>query len=223
MVPTSFLEFLWEFISPNKQQLFKERIKYRTRFLTVVLEDIYQPQNASAVMRTCDCFGVQDVHIIENRNQWEYNPEVERGSSKWLSINRYNSSQNNSGQCINYLMQNGYEIVATSPHSDLSLQSFKPTKPLALVIGTEKKGVSDEILNRADHILKIPTVGFTESLNLSVAAAICIHHFTNYLRNNSISWQLTDDQEEDILTTWCKQVIKNHELYFKRFTELPKG
>ena len=223
MAPSSYLEFLWEFISPNKQQLFNERIKYRTRFLTLVLEDIYQPQNASAVMRTCDCFGVQDVHIIENRNQWEYSPEVERGSSKWLSINRYNSNQNNSRQCIDYLKKYGYEIVATSPHSDLTLESFMPMKPLALVIGTEKKGVSDEILNKADHILKIPTVGFTESLNLSVAAAICIHHFTNYFRNRGISWQLTDDQEEDILITWCKQTIKTHELYFKRFTELPKG
>jgi len=223
MAPATFLDYLWDFVPPNKQQLFKEHVKNRTRFLTVVLEDIYQPQNASAVMRTCDCFGVQDIHIIENRNQWEYNPEVERGSSKWLSISRYSSGENNSEACIESLKAKGYQIVATTPHTDLTLNSFKPENPVALVIGTEKQGVSQTILSKADHHLKIPMVGFTESLNLSVAAAICIHHIINELRDSEIAWQLSDEQVQDVLLEWCKKTVKNHRIYFKRFSELPKG
>lgn len=223
MTNSSFLDFLWEFIPPNKQQLFLERVKVRTRFLTVVLEDIYQPHNASAVMRTCDCFGIQDVHVIENRNEWEYRPEVERGSSKWLSINRYNSQKNNTLDCMERLKGEGYEIVATSPHTNISIQEFCPKSPLALVMGNEDAGVSDGVLQNADHLVKIPMVGFTESLNLSVAAAICIHHITNYFQTAEINWQLTDLQQEAVLMEWCKKMLKNHELYFRRFTELQKG
>lgn len=223
MAPASFLEFLWDFIPPNKQQLFMERVKERTRFLTVVLEDIYQPHNASAVMRSCDCFGVQDIHIIENRNRWEYSPDVERGSSKWLSISRYNSGENNSAACIEALKAKGYEVVATTPRTDCTLESFRPQKPIALIIGTEKKGISEGILSRADQLIKIPMVGFTESLNLSVAAAICIHHIKNRLKESSLNWHLREEQQEEILLEWCKKMIKSHELYFKRFSELPKG
>ena len=223
MAPTTFLDYLWDFIPPNKQEIFLDRIQDRTRFMTVVLEDIYQPQNASAVMRTCDCFGVQDIHIIENRNEWEYNPEVERGSSKWLSIYRYNQAKNNTQSCVNALLEKGYEIVATTPHTESTLDDFNPQKPLALVMGTEKHGVSDTILNKAHHLVKIPMVGFTESLNLSVAAAICIYNLWMQIKKNGCSWQLTDQQRESILLEWCKKIIKNHELYFKRFSELPKG
>jgi len=223
MAPATFLDYLWEFIPPNKQRLFKERVKTRTRFLTLALEDIYQPQNASAVMRTCDCFGVQDIHIIENRNEWEYNPEVERGSSKWLSISRYNSNPDNSATCVQTLKSNGYEIVATTPHSEFTIDSFIPKKPLALVMGTEKKGVSDTVLKEADHLLSIPMVGFTESLNLSVAAAICIHQIIKRLKNSEINWMVNEEQANEILTDWCKKTVKNHKIYLKRYSELPKG
>jgi tRNA (guanosine-2'-O-)-methyltransferase len=148
---------------------------------------------------------------------------VERGSSKWLSISRYNSGEKNSEACIDSLKAKGYQIVATTPHTDSTLDSFRPGKPMALVIGTEKQGVSKTILNKADQLLKIPMVGFTESLNLSVAAAICIHHIINQLRSSGMAWELTDEQEQEVLLDWCKKTVKNHRIYFKRFSELPKA
>ena len=219
----SFREYLWDFIPPNKQELFLELIKGRTRYVSVVLEDIYQPHNASAVMRTSDCFGIQDIHIIENRNSWEYSPLVERGSSKWLSLHRYNTEANNTLACIDALRKKGYQIVATSPHAELELSNFQIENPFALIIGTEKDGVSDHFLTQADHLVKIPMVGFTESLNLSVAAAICLHHIFRQLRNSDIDWKLSSEDQEEVLLEWAKKVVVQPEKYFERYNELAKG
>ena len=88
-------EYLTGFLTEHRKSLFSQIIENRTRYLTVVLEDIYQPQNASAVLRTCDCFGIQDVHIIENKNEYRISPDVALGSSQWLNINRHNKKDLN--------------------------------------------------------------------------------------------------------------------------------
>lgn len=222
-MPTSFLEYLRDFVPPNKQVLFDKKISDRTRFLSIVLEDIYQPQNASAVMRTCDCFGIQDLHIIEDRNDWEFYPVVERGSSKWLNISRYSGTKNNSIQCISKLKEDGYKIVVTTPYADHTLDDLPLDKPLALVLGNEMAGVSDAIVKESDFALKIPMVGFTESLNLSVAAGIFIHHITNRLKKEGVHWQLSEEDKYNVLETWCKSMVKHPEVYYKRYLESLKA
>ncbi len=87
--------FLSDLLTEERKSLFDRVIKYRTRHLTVVLENIFQPHNASAVMRSCDLNGIQDIHVIENNNEYTVNPEVAMGSTKWLNIYRYNESGNN--------------------------------------------------------------------------------------------------------------------------------
>ncbi len=211
-------DFLSNYVSDNKKQLFDKIIQYRTRHITVVLEDIYQPHNASAVLRSCDCFGIQDVHIIENRNIYEVNPDVALGSSKWLNLIKYNENESNTLDAFNKLREKGYRIVATTPHkNDTLLDDLDIDPKTALVFGTELKGLSDIALENADAFVKIPMYGFTESFNISVSAAIILHHITEKLRKSDINWHLTDEEIVDIKLNWVKAVVKKSEVLEKEF------
>lgn len=211
--------FLEQFVSTHKQMLFDEVIKYRTRYITLALEDIYQPHNASAVLRTCDCFGIQDVHIIENKNQYMVNPDVALGASKWLSLIRHNQATHNTKQCIGSLREEGYRIVATSPHTDGTLlHDFEVDKgPVALFFGTEMQGLSDLVLNEADEYLKIPMYGFTESFNISVSAAIILQSLSHRLHLSKVNWQLSGQEQQELRLDWLKKSIKKADLLIKDF------
>ncbi len=218
---TELLKYLSAYITPERFSLFNKIAEHRTKYITVVLEDIFQSQNASAVLRSCDCFGIQDVHIIENRNQFQLDTEVSLGSSKWLSLNKYNREENNSLEAIKTLKKQGYKIVATTPHTDdKELPNFDITSgKTALVFGSELPGVSDTILNEADEFLKIPMFGFTESFNISVSAAIILHHLTDKLRSSDVNWELSEEEKTEIKIQWIRNTIKKSELIEKRFWE----
>ncbi|NQV02677.1 MAG: RNA methyltransferase [Bacteroidia bacterium] len=216
------LAYLLTFISENKQQKFNENIRFRTRHITIVLEDIYQPHNASAVLRSCDCFGVQDVHIIENKNKYEVNPDVALGSAKWLNLVKYNQAKNNTISCLSRLKELGYQIVATTPHQDdFTPKSFPLEKKFVLLFGTELQGLTPEALNLADKFIRIPMVGFTESLNISVSAAILLHTLTGRLHMSEINWRLSDEEETDILISWATAMIKKPDLVIRNFMGNP--
>ena len=219
----ALMEYLMEFVSENKQNKFDEIIRNRTRYLTVVLEDLYQPHNASAVLRSCDCFGIQDVHIIENQNTYEVNPDVALGSSKWLNLIKYSARENNTPAAIKSLKSKGYRIVATTPHKDdVDLQNLDLKKgPVALVFGTEMRGLTDDGLALADEYMKIPMYGFTESFNISVSAALCLFYLTEKLRNSEIKWQLTDEEMVEVKLNWARQVVKKNELLEQKFLARP--
>jgi tRNA (guanosine-2'-O-)-methyltransferase len=194
-------------------------IANRTKYITVVLEDIYQPHNASAVLRTCDCFGIQDVHIIENRNKYTVNPDVALGASKWLNLKKYNQDEENTIACIHDLKKQGYRIVATTPHTnDVHLEEFDLSKgKIALMLGSEQPGLTKTALNHADEFLKIPMFGFTESFNISVSASIILHHLRWKLNQSDINWQLNKEETEDILLNWLRQSIKRSDVVEKDF------
>lgn len=172
------VQYLSTFITPERLEVFDRILKQRTRYLTVVLEDIYQPQNASAVIRTADCFGIQDLYVIENNNLFTIDKEVALGASKWVDIRRFNTKGNSTRRAIAYLRKKGYRIVATSPHEgDVNLEDYDLTKgKTALFFGTELSGISDLVRSEADEFLKIPMYGFTESLNISVSAGIILQN-----------------------------------------------
>lgn len=219
------IEYLTEFLTPERNALFERVLDLRTRYLTVVLEDIFQPQNASAVMRSVDCFGVYDVHVIENRNTFNVDREVAMGATKWLNVKKYAEEENNSRSAIRYLKQHGYRIVATTPHEgDTNLEDFDLTKgKAALVFGTELTGISEVVQQEADEFLKIPMYGFTESLNISVSAAIILHHLTLQLHTNPrIDWELSREERAEIKLTWLRRTLKRSELLEKRYQELIK-
>ncbi len=212
--------YLFGFISDNKKGLFEKIVEDRTRYLTVVLENIYQPHNASAVLRSCDLFGVQDVHIIENNNKYTLSEEVAMGSSKWLNLKKYNSQEENTLSCFNELREKGYKIVATTPHEkDVLLDDLPLDQKTALVFGTEMHGISQIAMDNADAFVKIPMYGFTESFNISVSAALSMYHLTEKLRHSDIHWQLSDKEKIQIQIDWAKAVIKKSDLILKDYFE----
>ena len=212
-------EHLSTFVTEHKVELFNKIIQNRTRYMTVVLEDIYQPHNASAVLRTCDCFGIQDVHIIENKNEYTVNPGVALGASKWLNLKKYNSLENNTLETINTLKKQGYRIVATTPHTnDVKLEDFDIQKgKFALFMGAEMRGLSNIVLDNADEFLKIPMFGFTESFNISVSASIILHYLRMELNKSEIQWQLNKEDKENVLLDWYKATIKTSDEIISRF------
>ncbi|MCK3682785.1 RNA methyltransferase [Maribellus sp. YY47] len=214
------LEYLSGYLTSQRLELFNKILNMRTRYLTVVLEDIFQPQNASAVLRTCDCFGIQDIHVIEGRNEFKVNGEIAMGSSKWLTVNKYKGADNGNVEMIRKLKAQNYRIVATTPHlNDQELPDFDLSKgKTALVFGSERPGLTDTLINEADEFLKIPMYGFTESFNISVSAAVILHHLTQKLReNDTIDWHLSDDEKDELKLDWIRKSIKRHELIEKRF------
>jgi len=212
------LDHLMSFVSEERKKRFNEVLKYRTRHISVVLEDIYQPHNASAVLRSCDLTGVLDVHIIENRNEYEVNPEVALGSSKWLNLVKYNSKENNTLDAISSLKKNGYTVVATTPHKDAkNLDTLPLDNKVAIMFGTELTGLSDIAINSADENLRIPMYGFTESYNISVSAAITLFTLSQRLRNTDINWELSEDELTDTLLEWARTSISRSENVEKHF------
>lgn len=213
------IEYLSQNVTERRYELINNNAELRTRYITVVLEDIFQPQNASAVLRTCDCFGVQDVHIIENENEYNINPEVVMGSTKWLNLNKYNEEKNNTVATIKKLKEQGYRIVATTPHTnDVNLEELDLSKgKIALMFGSEQPGLSNLALEHADEFMKIPMVGFTESFNISVSAAISLHHLTHKLRNSDINWQLSKEEMNELKLNWLRTTIKKSDLIEEKF------
>lgn len=206
-------------ITDERKALFEELIQKRTTYLTVVLENIYQPLNASAVLRSCDCFGIQDVHVIENYNEFKPDREVAMGASNWLTVNRYDKNENNTLDCIQSLKNKGYRIVATSPHnSQTDLINFDLSKgKTALFFGTEVEGLSDVVLENADEHLHIPMYGFTESFNLSVSAAICLYEMRMKMEKENIKWQMTEDEKNQVLLNWLRYSIDRSEIVEEDF------
>jgi tRNA (guanosine-2'-O-)-methyltransferase len=213
-----------KFVTEKRNMLFDSVLEQRTTYITVVLEDIFQSHNASAVLRSCDCFGIQDVHIIENRNRFSVNSEIALGSEKWLSVNKFSGTDNNTELAIRNLHERGYRIVATSPHrGDTKLIDFDLSKgKVALFIGTEMEGLSEHVLQEADEFLTIPMYGFTESFNLSVTAAIILHTLTEKLRVSNINWRLTTTEMMELKLSWLKTSIKNSDLIESQFLKTQK-
>ena len=210
-----------QFVTDRRFQLFETILNNRTRYITVVLEDIFQPHNASAVLRSCECFGIQDVHIIENRNKYRINPDVALGAYKWLSLFKYNQNPDNTLTAIGLLRKQGYRIIATTPgKNDCTLDNFDLLKgKIALLFGSELDGLSPAALEAADEYVQIPMTGFTESLNISVSAAIFIHHLTGKLRHSTINWQLSDEEKQLIKLIWLKNTIRKSDIIEKKFLE----
>jgi tRNA (guanosine-2'-O-)-methyltransferase len=212
----SLLNYLEGFITESRKEGFKRVLKERTKHFTVAMEDVYQLHNTSAVMRSCEVFGIQELHVVEQKFGKRIDSEIAMGAQKWVDIVRYTNNQS----CIDDLKNRGYQIIATTPHDDSCLlEDFDISKPTALFFGTEKLGLSDEVMQQADGFLKIPMVGFTESLNISVSAAIIIQSLTNRLRHSEVNWQLTETEILEKCLDWTRKSIKDIDFIEQKFFE----
>lgn len=197
-----------EILTPNKVRLFHEVASKRTRHLCVVLEDIFQEHNASAIIRTCDCLGVQDLYTIEERNRYVLQKKIALGAGRWIDLTRFSKTTSARMDCINHLKSLGYQIVVTSPHAEAYTPETIPIeKPLALFFGTEREGLHDETITQADYSLKIPMVGFTESLNLSVSTAMILHSLRARLTKSELRWKITAEEQTRLKIEWSKKIL----------------
>ncbi|WP_396152530.1 TrmH family RNA methyltransferase [Flavobacterium sp.] len=211
-----YLTYLEGFLTENRKAKFLEILQLRTNHFTVAIEDVFQMHNTSAVMRSCDVFGIQGLHVVEQKFGKSIDAEIAMGAQKWVDIKQYQTNQS----CINALKEKGYQIVATSPHIDSCLlDDFNVSKKSALFFGTERDGLSEDVFAQADCFLKIPMVGFTESLNISVAAAIILQNLTHRLRNSNTDWKLTDEEVLIKRIDWARKSIKDIERIEQRFLE----
>lgn len=209
-----YIQYLEQFVTEQRKKVFKEVLNKRTRYFTIALEDLYQMHNISAVVRSTDIFGLQDIHIIQKKYDPKLSHAIAKGAEKWLDIHRYSTTT----EAIKNLRKKGYQIVATTPHTnDVNLPDFDISKPAAFFFGVEKDGLSETVMQQADVFLKIPMYGFTESLNISVAAALIIRDVTERLRNSDINWQLKETEKLQIYMQWLEKSIKSIELIKKKY------
>lgn len=202
----ALFHYLQTYLTSRRKDLFQQVLSERTRHFTVATEDVYQLHNTSAVMRSCDVFGIQDLHVVEEISGKRVDKEIAMGSQKWVSLNRYGSVTS----CIESLRNSGYQIIATTPHNDSTLlHDFDISKKSAFFFGKESEGLSETVMNAADGFLKIPMYGFTESLNISVSAAIILQSVVARLKQSKVNWKLSEEEKFEIETQWMLKTIKS--------------
>jgi len=212
------LAYFQNFLTAYKIDLFEKKVLERTRHFTFILEDLFHPHNASAILRSSDCFGIQDIHMIENNHRFKNEKDISLGSKKWLSIHRYNEQEQNNISCIEQLKNKGYTIAALSPHhNDIPLSDLPLENKTAFVLGAEKSGLTDYTLENADLHVKIPMYGFTESLNVSVTAALTMSDVANRIRKTSIQWQLSEEEQWEVKLGWTLRSIRSSRDLIKHF------
>ncbi len=208
------LSYLEDFITPERTARFSEILQQRTKFVTVAIEDVFQLHNTSAVIRSCEAFGIQEAHVIENRFGKRLDKNIAMGAQQWVDVHRYK----NTPDCIQNLRQHGYKIVATTPRENAcTIEDFELNEKTAFFFGTEKEGLSEEVIRQADSFLRIPMFGFTESLNISVSAAILLQQLSKRLRKTNLPWQLTETEKLDKKLDWTKKSIHSIDAILARY------
>jgi tRNA (guanosine-2'-O-)-methyltransferase len=223
-IPTidlDLLEYLEEMLTAGRKERFLKILTSRTRFLTVALEDVYQMHNASAVIRSCEAFGIQEAHLIEGRFGKRLDKNIAMGAQQWVDIYRHKTSK----ACIRDLRSRGYHIIATVPGEGAqAMNDFKLETPSALFFGTEKEGLSPEVLAEADETIYIPMYGFTESLNVSVAAAILLQNLRDRLNASGLDWKLSASEILEKRMDWtCKTIHSAPEIINRYYEDTPRG
>ena len=215
----NIIDYLSGFINDERRERLEKILRQRTRHITVVLEDIYQSQNASAVVRTCECLGIQELHVIENRHEYRLNPAVVQGASKWIDLIKYNRpEQDNTRACIENLRQRDYRIIAMDPApAGKTLEQLDISAKLALCFGSEEPGLSANLQGMADETVRIPIHGFTQSYNLSVSAGICLFTLVSSLRNSGVNWQLDEQDSTSLYIKWLVQSTPSGEQLLENY------
>jgi tRNA (guanosine-2'-O-)-methyltransferase len=213
-------DFLGQYITDNRKGNIDKVLDQRTRYLTLVLEDIYQSQNASAVVRTCECMGIQDLHIVETKSKYSVNKKVLMGSNKWMNLVRYKDKEtgkSNIAACYAKLKSEGYRVIATHPSAGISIDDVSIDSKIAVVMGNELKGITKFALENADELVRIPMFGFTESMNISVSAALCVRSLVSRIRNSEIDWKLGEDEKDTLRLDWYRKSLKKPAIMEKEF------
>ena len=208
------LEYMSQFLTDERRGVLERTVNSRTHYMRILTENMFHPQNASAIMRHCEAFGIQQIHTVEDRCRFDPSVNIVRGTQKWVDVEHHETTR----EALAALKAEGYRIVATTPHRcSATPESFDVTKgKFALVFGTEHAGISEEVIEAADDFLMIPMCGMVESLNVSALAAILIYMLSERIRQSVEGWQLTDDQKLKLLTRWTMSSVRDFEGILRR-------
>ncbi|CAM2065391.1 tRNA (guanosine(18)-2'-O)-methyltransferase [Sulfidibacter corallicola] len=210
-------EYLAGFVSENKRTLFDEALTWRTRHVAVVLEDIADSRDASAVIRSCECYGVQDFYVIARRRSFQVRLGVAMGAAKWIDLHHLGRREEAS---LDSLRDAGYRIAALSTRPDaMPLAQVPIAEPLAFVFGTEDLGLGEETHAVADYHVRVPSHGAGAKYNLSVCAGLVLYDVTRRLRASSHDWRLSEDARLDLLLEWYAKIPKSRESLVRRFLQ----
>jgi len=214
------LSEFYKIITPNKVGMFERIAPQRSRHLVVGLENIQQDHNASAIMRSMDCLGFQELHLIEKNNSYQFQRDIALGAARWLDVVQHQEGPEPVLDAIAQLKNKGYRIVATSPHHKaVTPQTIDISRPIALFFGAEKHGISEELLHNADELLHIPMHGFTESFNLSVSAAIVLSALRTRLEASKFDWLLPKAAQTMLKIEWCERILNGGPQLAQKFRE----
>jgi tRNA (guanosine-2'-O-)-methyltransferase len=213
------LRHLSQYVTEHKKLLIEKVLDWRTRYATIVLEDIYLSQNTSAVVRTCECMGLQDIHIVENTSKYNTNRKVLKGADKWMTLHRYRQkNENQTAVCLDKLKRAGYRIIAAHPdESCTSIHDLNLSDPVAIVFGNELEGLSSYTLRNCHQKITIPMYGFTGSLNISVSVALCLQSVMNRLRSSEINIALNDNEKDLLRYCWYKKIVRRSQILERQF------
>ena len=208
------LDYMTKFITDERRDVLQRTVAQRTHYMRILTENMFHPQNASAIMRHCEAFGIQQIHTVEDRCKFDPSVNIVRGTQKWVDVEHHETT----AEALAALKSEGYRIVATTPHRcSATPESFDVTKgKFALVFGTEHAGISDEVIEAADDFLMIPMCGMVESLNVSASAAILIYMLSERIRQSVDGWQLSDEEQLKLLTRWTMSSVRDYEGILRR-------
>lgn len=212
------IAFLEQHISAHRLQKIKNVLAQRTRHLTVVLENLYHPENGNAVMRSVECFGLQEMYVVQEKYDWKYSLKIARGAAKWTDVHAYGTEEGGAVACYRQLRERGYQLVATDPQpGSCTAQNLDISRPVALIFGTESTGVAPETLAMADARIHIPMVGFTESFNISVSAGILLAQLRQRLEVEVPNWQLPEADQMSIYADWLVKSVRHADALLRAF------
>ena len=203
------LDYMTEFLTEERKEVLRRTLAQRTHYMRIMTENMFHPQNASAIMRHCEAFGIQQIHTVEDRCKFDPSVNIVRGTQKWVDVEHHDTT----AEALKALKSEGYRIIATTPHRCSSTpETFDVTKgKFALVFGTEHAGISEEVIEAADEFLMIPMCGMVESLNVSASAAILIYMLSQRIREQVGGWQLSEQEQLRLLTRWTMSSVRDYE------------
>ena len=207
-------EYLSSFLLESRIDTLNRALDMRTEYLTVMTENMFHAQNASAIVRHCEAFGVQNIHTVEDLCPFLPTLNIALGTDKWIDVKRHTTT----ADAIKDLRKEGYRIIATTPHhKSCTPETFDVKKgKFVLVFGTEKTGVSEEIMAEADEFLQIPMCGMVDSLNVSASAAILIYMLSQRMRLECDNWHLSDEKRARTLYDWYRYAVRDSEALLER-------
>ncbi len=207
-------EYLKQFLTDERFSKIEFYAQESSDFVLPVMEDIFQFRNAAAIVRSVEACGFHKIVAMESENEFNPNLRVTKGAETWVEVEKMPHQL----ESLKKIKERGYKILAVSPEKNaIMLPDYDLKEPVALVFGTEKEGVTEEILDFADETVAIPMYGFTKSFNVSVAAAICFYDLKQKLVKSDFEYKLSNEKLWNLKVRWAKNSIKSGEEILQKF------